>query len=251
MRDFISTLVGFARDTVHDRRPDQFHDGASALLERAIGADQVFWAETDFSHGTAIVRGDSRPGLRRLLGTLGPTHPAIQSYVRRPSDLSPRRVSDVTEQRTWLRSPMYRQAFAEFGPAHQMSLVTAVRPPAVGRGWTLTRASRDFSDSELDLATRVFPVLVTLDETLRPSTSVLGAGALSRRERQVLALLADGMTAASIAWRCGITERTVRKHLASIYDKLDCGDRLVAVRRAAQLGLLEPPPPPRPEASAR
>lgn len=241
MRDLTSTLIGFARDTVHERRPDTFHDGASALLKRAIGADQVFWAETDFSHGTAVVRGDSRPGLQRLLGKLGPTHPAIQSYVRQPADLRPRRVSDVTDQRRWHRSDMYREAFAEFGPAFQMSLVTAVQPPAVGRGWTLTRAGRDFSDSELDVATRVFPVLVTLDETLRPVASASAAVALSSRERQVLTLLADGLTAASIAWRCGITERTVRKHLASIYDKLDCGDRLVAVRRAVQLGLVAEP----------
>ena len=238
MSEMTNALVSFARTALHEQTSDQFHDGATRLLMRTIGADQVFWAETDFAQQTSVVLGDVSPSLGDHLGTLGPSHPAIQSYVGDPADLRPRRVSDVTDRRSWHRCALYREAFAEFGEAHQMSLVTAVEPPAVGRGWTLTRSGRDFRDAELDQSSRLLPVLLAIDEALRARTAAAGAITLSEREAQVLLLLSQGFTAASIGWRCGITERTVRKHLGSIYLKLECTDRLVAVRRAAELGLL-------------
>jgi len=238
MQNLTNSLMTFAREALHEHGPDQFHDRASELLTRVIGADQVFWAETDFHHATSVVRGDTPASLGLQLGKLGPSHPAIQTYVRDPADLRPRRVSDVTALRSWHRCALYREAFAEFGNAHQMSLVTAVEPPAVGRGWTLTRSGRDFSDTELDDGTRMLPVLLAVDEVLRSRAAATDTVELSARETQILRLLAQGLTAASIGWRCGITERTVRKHLGAIYAKLGCSDRLLAVTRAAQSGLL-------------
>jgi DNA-binding NarL/FixJ family response regulator len=47
------------------------------------------------------------------------------------------------------------------------------------------------------------------------------AGRLSPREREVLALMAEGRSNAAIATRLVITERAVAKHTASIFAKLD------------------------------
>ena len=44
---------------------------------------------------------------------------------------------------------------------------------------------------------------------------------LSRRERDVLALMAEGRSNAAIAQRLVITERAIAKHTASIFLKLD------------------------------
>ncbi|WP_413452548.1 helix-turn-helix transcriptional regulator [Georgenia phoenicis] len=63
---------------------------------------------------------------------------------------------------------------------------------------------------------------------------------LTTRELQVLELLADGLLAASIARRLRVSVRTVHCHLAHIYAKLGEHDRLSAVRRAQQAGLLAP-----------
>ena len=43
---------------------------------------------------------------------------------------------------------------------------------------------------------------------------------LTPREKDVLELLAEGLTNAEIAKRIGIGDRTVRTHLRSIYEKL-------------------------------
>jgi DNA-binding NarL/FixJ family response regulator len=64
--------------------------------------------------------------------------------------------------------------------------------------------------------------------------------ALTTREREVLALLGEGLLARSIAARLDVSERTVHKHLGSIYRKLDAHDRLLAVRRGESLGLIAP-----------
>ena len=54
----------------------------------------------------------------------------------------------------------------------------------------------------------------------------------------MLALLAEGLTAASIGRRLMITERTVHKHLQHSYTKLGVTDRLGAVLHAQRIGLL-------------
>jgi DNA-binding NarL/FixJ family response regulator len=61
---------------------------------------------------------------------------------------------------------------------------------------------------------------------------------LTGREREVLAIAAEGLTARQIALRLGVRERTVTTHLARIYGKLGVGNRLAAVRIAARSGLV-------------
>lgn len=62
---------------------------------------------------------------------------------------------------------------------------------------------------------------------------------LTPRELEVLRLLALGLPARSIAFRIETSPRTVHKHLGSIYRKLTVHDRLGAVNRAYELGLLQ------------
>ncbi len=61
---------------------------------------------------------------------------------------------------------------------------------------------------------------------------------LTLREREVLAAVARGERSKEIAVRLGISERTVKAHLASIYSKLGVDSRAAAIAIAAQRGLL-------------
>ena len=66
---------------------------------------------------------------------------------------------------------------------------------------------------------------------------VVGAS-LTEREREVLDVAAEGLTAREIADRLGVRERTVTTHLSRIYGKLGVGGRLRAIREATRSGLL-------------
>ena len=65
---------------------------------------------------------------------------------------------------------------------------------------------------------------------------------LSRREHEVLCLLAGGQTNREIAARLVLSTRTVDAHVRSIFNKLNCRTRTEAASRAADLGLLDSAP---------
>jgi len=62
---------------------------------------------------------------------------------------------------------------------------------------------------------------------------------LSEREGEVLQAVGRGERSKEIAVRLGISERTVKAHLASIYNKLGVDSRAAAIAVAAQKGLLK------------
>jgi len=62
---------------------------------------------------------------------------------------------------------------------------------------------------------------------------------LTEREMEVLQAAAQGKTSKEIAFALGISERTVKAHLASIYQKLGVDSRAAAIAAAAGRGWLE------------
>ncbi len=60
---------------------------------------------------------------------------------------------------------------------------------------------------------------------------------LSDREREILALIAQGLKNAEIATRLVLSEKTVRNHVSNILSKLQVADRTEAILRARQAGL--------------
>ena len=61
---------------------------------------------------------------------------------------------------------------------------------------------------------------------------------LTAREREVLDLVAGGLTTAAIARRLFMSESTAKGHLARLYEKLEATNRTQAVMNAVRLGLL-------------
>jgi DNA-binding NarL/FixJ family response regulator len=61
---------------------------------------------------------------------------------------------------------------------------------------------------------------------------------LTSREIQVLTLLAEGLPNKAIASRLGISDQTVKFHVASVSGKLGAVNRTDAVRRAVRRGLI-------------
>jgi two-component system, NarL family, response regulator DegU len=61
---------------------------------------------------------------------------------------------------------------------------------------------------------------------------------VTRREEEVLQLIADGCSTPEVAERLYISQKTVKNHLASIYQKLDARDRTQAVLQAVRMGIV-------------
>jgi DNA-binding CsgD family transcriptional regulator len=64
-------------------------------------------------------------------------------------------------------------------------------------------------------------------------------GGLSRREVEVLRLLADGRTAAEIATQLFISARTAEHHIEHIYTKIGVSSRVAATRWAVKHGVVD------------
>ena len=65
-----------------------------------------------------------------------------------------------------------------------------------------------------------------------------GAAALTPREREILEMMAEGMSNRTIAGRLGISSQTVKFHVASILAKLGAGSRTEAVTFGVRHGLI-------------
>jgi len=61
---------------------------------------------------------------------------------------------------------------------------------------------------------------------------------ITAREEEVLQLIADGCSTPEVAERLFISQKTVKNHLASIYQKLDARDRTQAVLQAVRMGIV-------------
>lgn len=100
----------------------------------------------------------------------------------------------------------------------------------------ILNAVRSASRGETLLPPHVAARIVAHLDTPAPTDS-----ALSDRERQVLLMVAEGQRNKEIADALDISERTVKAHLASIFNKLGATSRAEATARAMARGLLPRP----------
>jgi len=61
---------------------------------------------------------------------------------------------------------------------------------------------------------------------------------VTKREEEVLQAIADGCSTSEVADHMYISQKTVKNHLASIYQKLDARDRTQAVLQAVRMGIV-------------
>jgi len=76
-----------------------------------------------------------------------------------------------------------------------------------------------------------------LAEAVQPSPGV-AESIITKREEEVLQLIAEGFSTTEVATKLFISVKTVKNHLASVYQKLDSRDRTQAVVRAVKMGII-------------
>ena len=115
---------------------------------------------------------------------------------------------------------------------------------AGARGYLLKDTSRENLLDTIQAAvkgeTLLKPEILARVLSARPASVTVSPvdSPLTERELEVLLAAARGERNKEIAYKLGITERTVKAHLASIYQKFNVDSRAAAVAVAAQKGLL-------------
>lgn len=61
---------------------------------------------------------------------------------------------------------------------------------------------------------------------------------ITKREHEILELIAEGLSNREIAERLFVSENTVKTHSSRLFDKMDVRRRVQAVRKARELGLI-------------
>ena len=100
--------------------------------------------------------------------------------------------------------------------AEAVRLAAGDRPPCPGLAASMLAEVRRLDEPEVAEAERV----------------------VTKREEEVLQLIADGCTTREVAEQLYISQKTVKNHLASIYQKLDARDRTQAVLQAVRMGII-------------
>jgi DNA-binding NarL/FixJ family response regulator len=103
----------------------------------------------------------------------------------------------------------------------------------------VAEAIRMAANGDTDLS----PLLAAsmLDEVRRleaPTEPADGEHVITKREEEVLQRIADGCSTSEVAQQLFISQKTVKNHLASIYQKLDARDRTQAVLQAVRMGIV-------------
>jgi NarL family two-component system response regulator YdfI len=115
------------------------------------------------------------------------------------------------------------------------------------RGYLLKDSSREnlidtiqaAAKGETLLKPEILARVLSSKTLIKKETTSQTESILTERELEVLQLASLGERNKEIAYKLGITERTVKAHLQSIYQKFGVDSRAAAVAVAAQKGLLE------------
>ncbi len=105
----------------------------------------------------------------------------------------------------------------------------------IGVHWYLAATALGFM--ALGLWAGLYLTTTPADPQPPPREAALRLG-LTRRESEVLTLLAQGMSNKEIARGLGLSPNTVKTHLARVFEKLQVKRRTQAIRRAREQALL-------------
>ena len=130
----------------------------------------------------------------------------------------------------------FEMAAARLGLARALALLgpRATRPTRRGAPsicWSSCKAEFELARARALLAS------LSCRPTRRAGPASVAAG-LTAREIEVLRLVAEGLNNQAIAERLFVSEHTVHRHLANIFNKLSVSSRAAAVAQAARHDLL-------------
>lgn len=206
---------------------------------RLIPADSYCYNEVDLRHKQLIAELDP-PELRFPDDTVlwaqhVHEHPLVNTY-QRTHDGSAQKISDYLSQRQFHQLGLYQELYRPFRTEDQWS-ITLASPSSSLIVLTVSRSRRTFSERDRVLLNLLrFHLMYAYQNALvitqRNAALGLQAGKrMTRRELDILTLLAQGKINKEIANSLGLSAHTIRSRLEDMYEKLGVTTRTAAVRR--------------------
>lgn len=199
---------------------------------------------------TRIVVMDEYPAMLDSMRTLLDGHPGFRVVAQVDSGAELLQVVrsqrvDLVLVEPWLRSDGALAALREISRMHPPVIIVAL-----SRMW-----DRKHVDPLVEIGARAYIPKSTALERILPiihaavdgmvtlpadsDSGMAGAGLLTPREAEVLAMAAEGMDNRAIAEVLVVTERTVKFHLQNAYRKLGVTNRTAAAAAARRLGIIQ------------
>jgi ATP/maltotriose-dependent transcriptional regulator MalT len=246
------SVLNVVREIHGIQRMDDFPSRAMAGIGHLIESDLLTYNEIDTRRQRAFMvqepAGTINAPQVQTFERLAHQHPLINHYAR-TRESRPRKVSDFLSLTEFRRLDLYQEFFREVALNYQMA-VTIPSSNALVIGIALNRARRDFSERDRSVLDLVRPHLVqayrniaergALQERAETAERALWVesatvlASLTKREHQILVLVADGNTNHQVAGRLSVSPRTVQKHLEHVYDKLGVRTRTAAAMKLGQ-----------------
>jgi DNA-binding CsgD family transcriptional regulator len=221
---------------------DEFCDGLLHALREAVPSDWSALNEVPAElPDTVSISEPAVPlELHQTFARYATQNP-IAAYFLRTRDGRATRISDLITRRHLHQLDLYQHVYQELRIEYQIAFTL---PSEAARilGVVLSRERRDFTARERDLLNLARPYLIQLyrnalthtehDPNPQLPLSALQGLGLTRRQAQVLRLVAAGATSRQAAARLEITPRTAQKHLEHCYRTLGVTNRTDAARAA-------------------
>jgi DNA-binding NarL/FixJ family response regulator len=203
-------------------------------IARLIPCDRVVSAGWDSTSSDDLSFQAFRRANEDMWEALKSQHPKLVHWSRTKGDAAVR-LSELISRPALHRLSIYNCFWRPFGVEYDFGIRVKYGSRSVDL--SCTRSHKDFSDEERDLLDALRPYLAhTLRRLeIRPIRETLHSSfGITRREAEVLALVARGQTNAQIAATLFLSVGTVRKHLEHLYAKLGVTTRTQAAARAIE-----------------
>lgn len=106
-----------------------------------------------------------------------------------------------------------------------------------GLQWARSREVREIREVVVVKEVRV-PAVPVEDGPFVPDAGKLKELGITRREHEILGLIAEGLSNREIGERLFVSENTVKTHSSRLFDKLGVNRRVQAVLKGRELGLI-------------
>lgn len=249
--DDLHALLDFAdlalREGWSDQRPSRLLEPLTELVPCDFVTLTVVANEPNRTASWAHP-GDAMPAeLLAAFDRHSDQHPYIRHHAE-TGRTGVARISDFVSERQWRNTALYTEHFRPLSARHQLCALLGVRGGSLV-GLAFSRSRAEFSDRDLDVVEVAQSYLAaaylrheadTERERLAPAIQYGVAGppfadALSRRQQQIVELIAAGLPNKQIATRLGIGLRTVHKHVEHILRKTGAANRTALAARYPQL----------------